>query len=88
MIARWGQGRSTVDQLVETHRIERVAPSREVADLMLAQARQHLATASVVAATDPTAGFQVAYDAARKPSRPSWPTKDCVHVARAPMRFC
>jgi len=66
MIARWGQGRSTVDQLVETRRIERVAPSREVADLMLAQARQHLATASVVAATDPTAAFQVAYDAARK----------------------
>lgn len=66
MIAHWEQGRSEVDRLIDARRIERVAPSREVADLLLVQARRHLATASVAAEEDPTAAFQVAYDAARK----------------------
>lgn len=66
MIARWEQGRATIDALVAERRLERVAPSRDVADLLLEQSRQHLATAAAVAERDPTAAFQVAYDAARK----------------------
>ncbi len=66
MIARWDQGRAAVDGLLTDRRLERVAPSRELADLLIGQARRHLATAEAAAAPDPTAGFQVAYDAARK----------------------
>lgn len=43
-----------------------MAPSRATADLLLNQARAHLATAARAADADPTAGFQIAYDAARK----------------------
>ncbi|GAA4623035.1 HEPN domain-containing protein [Cellulomonas oligotrophica] len=66
MIARWTAGRGQVDALLVARRIERVAPSRELADLMVAQARTHLATAELVAASDPAAAFQTTYDAARK----------------------
>ena len=86
MIARWEQGRSTVDELIEARRIERVAPSRELAVILLAQARQHLTTAASAAAADPTAAFQVTYDAARKRSQRFWRTKACARAARAPTR--
>ncbi|MDR1634192.1 MAG: HEPN domain-containing protein [Bifidobacteriaceae bacterium] len=66
MIARWEQGRETVDQLIEEERLQKVSPSRELADLMVARARTHLGTAAAVAAADPVAAFQTAYDAARK----------------------
>ncbi len=66
MIARWEQGRATVDALIGERRLEQVAPSRAVADLLLGQARAHLATAARAADVDPTAGFRIAYDAARK----------------------
>jgi len=66
VIARWEQGRATIDVLLADRRLERVTPSREVADLLIGQARRHLATAEAAASLDPTAGFQIAYDAARK----------------------
>lgn len=66
MSARWEQGRATIDVLLADRRLERVTPSREVADLLIGQARRHLATAEAAASLDPTAGFQIAYDAARK----------------------
>lgn len=34
MIARWEQGRAVVDRLIAEERIQRVDPSRELADLM------------------------------------------------------
>ncbi|MFC8191649.1 HEPN domain-containing protein [Cellulomonas sp. NPDC057328] len=66
MIVRWERGRVEVDRLIADGRIERVAASRQLADLLLTQARAHLGTAAASAAADPTAAFQVAYDAARK----------------------
>jgi hypothetical protein len=35
VIARWEQGRATIDSLLADRRLERVAPSREVADLLI-----------------------------------------------------
>lgn len=66
MIARWEQGRTTIDALLADRRLERVAPSRELADALVDQAQRHLATAAGSVSADPTGSFQLAYDAARK----------------------
>jgi len=65
-LKRWEQGRSTIDRLLAERRLQRVSASREHADAMLAQARRYVASARLVAPTDPDAGFVLAYDAARK----------------------
>ncbi|MDR1214568.1 MAG: hypothetical protein LBK54_10895 [Propionibacteriaceae bacterium] len=60
MIARWEQGRTDIDRLIDQERLQKVVPSRELADLMIARARTHLQTAAAIAASDPTAAFQTA----------------------------
>ncbi|MDR1187716.1 MAG: HEPN domain-containing protein [Bifidobacteriaceae bacterium] len=64
-INRWQQGRTAVDQLLATHRIERVRASRPNADALLAEANRHLDSAKMLS-DDPTGAFQLSYDAARK----------------------
>ncbi|MDR0782440.1 MAG: hypothetical protein LBE83_01590 [Propionibacteriaceae bacterium] len=66
MIARWEQGRAVIDQLITEERVQRVTPSRELADTMIALARTHLKTATQAAEADPTGAFQMAYDGTRK----------------------
>ncbi|MCB2176705.1 MAG: HEPN domain-containing protein [Actinomycetales bacterium] len=66
MIARWEQGRATIDALIAERRLERVTPSRDLADALLDQAHRHLETAAASVETDPTGSFQLGYDAARK----------------------
>lgn len=63
---KWQQGRSTVDGMLARGEIEQVPPSREHADLLLAQAQQHLKSAELIAGVDPAGGYQLLYDAARK----------------------
>jgi hypothetical protein len=46
--------------------LERVPASREHAELLLAQARQHLDSAQTIAEPDPAGAYQLLYDAARK----------------------
>jgi hypothetical protein len=55
-----------VDRLIDQERLQKVAPSRELADTMIARAQTHLSTATAIAASDPTAAFQIVYDGARK----------------------
>lgn len=65
MIARWEQGRSTIDLMLARGELERVHADRNLAELYLAHAERHLATASL--AIDDVAGsFQLTYDAGRK----------------------
>lgn len=66
MILRWEQGRATVEGLLARGRLTRVTANRALADLMLAQARGHLASAATIVAGDPSGAFVLAYDAARK----------------------
>src|SRR5690554_572808 len=66
MIARWEQGRADIDDLLVRQSLDRVAPSRELADAMLEQAELHLDSAKLLLATDAPGAFQLAYDAARK----------------------
>ncbi|GAA3274165.1 hypothetical protein Dvina_02190 [Dactylosporangium vinaceum] len=63
---RWQQGRSTLDAMLARGDLERVPASRDHAELLLAQSRRHLASATAIAATDPAGAYQLLYDAARK----------------------
>src|SRR6185437_14081778 len=63
---RWQQGRETLDGMIERGELERVPASREHADLLLSQARQHLTSAKAIAGSDPAGAYQLLYDAARK----------------------
>jgi hypothetical protein len=63
---RWQQGRATIDEMIIRGELERVPASREHADLLMAQAGAHLASAKTVADLDPVGAYQLLYDAARK----------------------
>jgi hypothetical protein len=52
--------------MLERREVERVPPSRDHADKLLAQARDHLDSAELVAKTDAVGAYQMLYDAARK----------------------
>jgi hypothetical protein len=45
---RWDQGRTDIDRMLADRQLQRVPPSREHADRMLAQARKHLTSAQEV----------------------------------------
>lgn len=66
MIARWEKGRAEIDALLAARRLDRVSASRDLADLLLAQAETHLASALKLQIDDVPGSFQLAYDAARK----------------------
>jgi hypothetical protein len=63
---RWQQGRPLVDGMLARGELERVPPSRQHADVLLAQAYQHVKSAEAVMPADPTGAYQLLYDAARK----------------------
>lgn len=63
---RWDQGRGEVDALLARGHLQRVVASRDHADLLVRQARAHLAAAAAVAEFDPPGAYALAYDAARK----------------------
>jgi len=66
VILRWEQGRQVIDGLLAAGRLTRVTPNRDYADLLLTQARAHVASAQAVVDTDPAGAFALVYDAARK----------------------
>jgi hypothetical protein len=45
---RWDQGRAVIDRMLADQQLQRVPPSREHADLLMAQARTHLSSASEI----------------------------------------
>ncbi|KUL28466.1 hypothetical protein [Actinoplanes awajinensis] len=63
---RWQQGREAIDGMLARAELERVPASRDHADLLLAQAHRHLASAGAIADGDPAGAYQLLYDAARK----------------------
>jgi hypothetical protein len=62
---RWNQGRATVDKLIVDGELQRVPPSREHADQLLAQARRDLASAELLRDSNPKRAYESLYDAAR-----------------------
>ncbi|MEU2429596.1 MULTISPECIES: hypothetical protein [unclassified Streptomyces] len=65
-MTRWNQGRSTVDALIGSGRLEHVPASRQAAEAELVRARTHVGSARQLAATDPEGAYTLAYDAARR----------------------
>jgi HEPN domain len=63
---RWNQSRELIDGLIADGLIQRVVPSREHANRLIAQARAHLSSAARICAEDPAGGYAMTYDAARK----------------------
>lgn len=63
---RWEQGREALDGMITRGELERIPASRDHADVLLRQARQHLDSARAIAAADPVGAYQLLYDAARK----------------------
>ncbi len=66
MSEAWEQGRETIKKMLANNRLEQVPASRDHADLLSSQARQHLESARVIAATDPEGAYAMVYDTARK----------------------
>ena len=63
---RWEQGHRAIDLLLAKGHLERVAPNRQHADRLLAQARNHVEAAKAIAGQDAVGAFQLLYDGARK----------------------
>lgn len=63
---RWPVGEAEVQNLIDQGEIEEVAPSEEHAELLMRQAKTHLASAPALLPDDPPGAFAVLYDAARK----------------------
>jgi hypothetical protein len=63
---RWQQGRDSIDGMLARGELDRVPASRPQADLLLAQAHQHLKSAQAIVTLDATGAYQLLYDAARK----------------------
>lgn len=61
----WNQGRAEIDQLIAAAELQRVPPSREHADQLLAQARKDLASAELLCDGNPKRAYESLYDAAR-----------------------
>jgi hypothetical protein len=57
---RWNQGRATIDRLVADGELQRVPPSREHADQLLAQARKDLASAELIRDSNPKRAYETA----------------------------
>lgn len=64
----WERGRPDIERLVNDGELERVTPSPEVADRLLATADAHIALAGKGVEDDPAGALQLSYDAARKAS--------------------
>ncbi|HUN37714.1 MAG TPA: HEPN domain-containing protein [Trebonia sp.] len=62
---RWNQGRATIDKLIADGELQRVPPSREHADQLLAQAHRDIASAGVLRDGNPKRAYESLYDAAR-----------------------
>jgi HEPN domain len=63
---RWDQGRAVIDRMLADAELQRVPASRDHADRLIAQARNHLTSAAEICDQDPPGGCALVYDATRK----------------------
>lgn len=63
---RWDQGREVIERMLADQHLQRVPPSREHAEQLLAQARRYVESARTIVATDADGAYVLAYDAVRK----------------------
>lgn len=67
-MSRWPVGVEVIQRMLDVipPHLQRVQPDREHAEVLIAQARAHLASAKVLAGSDPEGAYALLYDAARK----------------------
>lgn len=63
---RWAEGAAEIEAMIAAGEIERVAPSQAHSLRLLAEAERHLASANMVADSDPPMAYDSLYSAARK----------------------
>jgi hypothetical protein len=63
---RWEQGREAIERMLADGELQRVPASRQQSDRLVSQARVHVASALKVCDADPSGGYALAYDGARK----------------------
>ena len=61
-----GQGRKTVQKLIDGGNLQRVIASRDHAERLLKQSSNHLISAAKLSIDDPEGAYSALYDAARK----------------------
>ena len=62
----WARGREEILGMLERREFTQVTANAELADRLLATARQHLASARLLAASDSYLAYAAVYDAIRK----------------------
>jgi hypothetical protein len=62
----WRRGEETIRRLIDAGELDRVPPSDEVVERLLADASRHVALAERGVDVDPAGSLQLAYDGARK----------------------
>jgi hypothetical protein len=62
---KWDQGRSVIDRMLNDTELQRVPPSRDQADRLIAQAKTHTSSAVAICDEDPPGAYALVYDAAR-----------------------
>ena len=64
----WERGRAEIERLLNDGELERMTPSEDVANRLLANAEAHVGLAGKGVDDDPSGALQLSYDAARKAS--------------------
>lgn len=83
----WEQGRAVVERLLDINHLETVVADLDLAEVVLEQARRHLAAAERESDLDPHVAYAALYDAARKAvtallqAQGLRPTREGGHVA-------
>lgn len=62
----WTRGRAEIIEMIERRELTQVTANTELADRLLATARQHVASARLLAASDPHLAYAALHDAIRK----------------------
>jgi uncharacterized protein (UPF0332 family) len=65
-VTGWTRGRAEVLGMIERQELTQVTANAELADRLLVTARQHVASARLLAASDPYLAYAAVYDAIRK----------------------
>jgi hypothetical protein len=65
-MSSWSRGRDEIHDMLERRELTRITANEELAQRLLATARQHLLSARQLAASDPYLGYAAVHDAIRK----------------------
>jgi uncharacterized protein (UPF0332 family) len=65
-VSGWERGRDEILGMIERRDLDQVTANTELADRLMRTARQHLASAKLLAPSDPYLGYAAVYDAIRK----------------------